>query len=83
MMDIQEKNEIIIQVIEDTLNSGFSNLRVINEFGYFKYYIKTEEQSDDGSNCKSNFNLYLTFLILRLFKDCYFCIQFQRLPSYL
>lgn len=53
MMDIQEKNEIIIQVIEETINSGFSNMRVINEFGYFKYFIKAEDASDDGTNCNS------------------------------
>ena len=47
MMDIQEKNEIIVQVIEETLKSGFTNMRVINEFGYFKYFITSEEASDE------------------------------------
>lgn len=52
MMDIQEKNEIISQVIEETLNTGFLNIKVINEFGYFKYFIKGEASEGDEKSCK-------------------------------
>lgn len=64
MMDIQERNEIITQVIEETINSGFTNQKTINEFGYFKYYISAEDASDDGSNCKNKIKLMIYFFII-------------------
>lgn len=52
MMDIQDKNEIIIQIIEETLNTGFSNIKTINEFGYYRYYMKAEEIQGEDGKCK-------------------------------
>ena len=51
MMDIQEKNEIISQIIEETLNSGYSNIKTLNEFGYFKYYVKGIEDQNEDKSC--------------------------------
>lgn len=64
MMDIQEKNEIISQIVEETFKTGFSNIKTISEFGFYNYYIFSKENSEGGDRKKSK---YKTSSIFSLF----------------
>ncbi len=52
-MDIQEKNEIISQIVEETFRTGFSNIKTISEFGFYNYYLCSKENMEGQDKKKS------------------------------
>ena len=46
MMEIQDKNEIIAQITFNSIKKMEGNLKTLNEFGYFTYYITFDQDNN-------------------------------------
>ena len=61
MLDIKAKNEIIYQILKDTIISGKYNIKTINEFGHFYFYLEGRSSDFTSEELKECIYIYYYF----------------------